>query len=598
MKRTLKNKIYRAFLLGFTITLVASAIIVFGFSLPSIYKSNLKSERETLNQAATQIDTYLRQINSLCIQVSYTEDTRTVLSKKYSGELEHSTEYIQDSDELYKLYANFLFPTKGAYGVFIYNQNGYPYFYCPSNYINRYNNIREESWYLELNQSAAYDYYIFSSAHRPRQILNTPNYFISLYRKIYDISNYEIIGQAEILIQPQTIQNILFESVKNDQKQQLTLVDTDGHVIASTGNYSPGEGFDKSIAKRLKDKNGTFVSNLSLNATNYSLSDYSGWYLVYQYDSDLLYKDIRNIVITFISFSLLAWFAMMIWGRALAKQVTTPLALLAEGVEHIKQKDFNHKIILNSDDEFEYLAETFNEMTDTLKDYIQQVFDVEEQKTKAQMYALQAQINPHFTLNTINSIKHMAMLQNQTNIVSILDDFSLLLAATFRFPNELITLREELDRVRAFARIQDTASFGKIKLHFSYEEEILDYLTVGLILQPIIENAIFHGIKPKMSSHQLKSGDILIQITSDDDSILIHVIDNGIGMLKEQADSLLSQSRSGIGVKNVHARIQLRFGEEYGLTIKSAPFEGCDVLIHIPKIKNNPESRGYNNESF
>ncbi len=82
--------------MGFTITLVASAIIVFGFSLPSIYESNLKSERETLNQAATQIDTYLRQINSLCIQVSYTEDTRTVLSKKYPGELEHSTEYIQE----------------------------------------------------------------------------------------------------------------------------------------------------------------------------------------------------------------------------------------------------------------------------------------------------------------------------------------------------------------------------------------------------------------------------------------------------------------------------------------------------------------------
>ena len=583
MKNTFKNKIYRAFLFGFTLTLLASTIIVFGFSLPSIYSSTLHSEQETSNQTVARLDAYLRQINSLCTQISYTEDTRTTLSKKYDGNVEHSLEYIQDVNNLYQLYANFILPYDGVYGVFIYNLHGRPYYYCPVNQINRYYDFHKEEWYLELKEADRYENYVLSGAHQPPQLLGN-NIFISLYRNIYDIMTFEIIGQAEIQIQPKALQKILEDSVKDDEKQQFTLVDTDGRVITSTSSYAPGDALGQDTIRRVSRAEQSFIYSLLGDTANYSRSAYSGWYLIYQYDSDILYKDIRIILITFVGFSLLAWVSMMVWGRILSRQVTTPLALLSDGVAHIQKKDFDYKITLNTGDEFEYLADIFNQMTDTLKKYIQHIYDVEKQNTEAQMSALQAQINPHFTLNTINSIKHMAMLQSQTNIAAMLDDFGLLLAATFRFPNELITLREEFNRIRAFSRVQNAATFGKIKIHFSYDEELLDFLTLGLILQPIIENAVFHGIKPKMSDHQMTSGDIQIQMSSEKDAVLIHVIDNGIGMPQERADALLSESHSGIGVQNVHTRIRLRFGEEYGLSIKSAPDQGCDVLIRIPKI--------------
>lgn len=588
MKNTFKNKIYRAFLFGFTITLLASTIIVFGFSLPSIYKSTLNSEQETSNQTVARIDAYLRQINALCTQISYTEDTRTALSKKYDGDVDHSLEYVQDVNNLYQLYANFILPYDGVYGIFIYNLYGRPYYYCPVNHINRYYDFHDEDWYLELKEADRYEHYIVSGAHKPPQLLSN-NSFISLYRNIYDIMTFEIAGQAEILIQPKALQSILEDSVKDDKKQEFTLVDADGRVIVSTGDYAPGDALDQDSIKRVSKAEHSFIHNVLGDTANYSRSSYSGWCLIYKYNSDILYRDIRIILIIFVGFSLLAWVSMMVWGRVLSRQVTTPLALLSDGVAHIQKKDFDYKIVLKSGDEFEYLADTFNQMTDTLKTYIQHIYAVEKQNTEAQMSALQAQINPHFTLNTINSIKHMAMLQSQTNIVSMLDDFGLLLAATFRYPNELITLREELNRIRAFSRVQNTASFGKIKIHFSYEEETMDYLTLGLILQPIIENAVFHGIKPKMSDHQLTSGDIQIQITSDEEAVMIHIIDNGIGMPQNRADALLSENHSGIGVRNVHTRIRLRFGEEYGLSIKSSPGKGCDVLIRIPKITQNTQ---------
>lgn len=583
MKNAFKNKIYRAFLFGFTITLLASTIIVFGFSLPSIYHSNLNSEQEASNQTIVRLDAYLRQINSLCTQISYTEDTRNTLSKRYNGDVNQSLEYIQDQNDLYRLYANFILPYDGVYGVFIYNLYGRPYYYCPMDRVDKYYDFQNDGWYLDLQQASRYEHYIVSGAHRPPQLAGE-NQFISLYRNIYDIISFEIIGQAEILIQPKALQDILSDSVKDDKKQMFTLVDTAGSVIASTGSYAPGETFDSNLIQRIKGAKQNFFRNIFENSANYSYSAYSGWYLIYQYDSDILYKDIKLILFTFFGFSLLAWASMMVWGRTLSRQVTTPLALLSDGVAHIQKKDFDYKINLKTGDEFEYLADTFNQMTDTLKEYIRHIYTVEEQNTEAQMSALQAQINPHFTLNTINSIKHMAMLQGQTNIVTMLEDFGLLLAATFRYPNELITLREELSRIQAFSRVQNAASFGKIKIHFSYEEEILDCLTLGLILQPIIENAVFHGIKPRMSDHQMTSGDIQIQITSNEKTIMIHVIDNGIGMSQEQADALLTQNHSGIGFHNVHTRIRLRFGDEYGLSIKSSPGKGCDVLILIPKI--------------
>lgn len=585
MKRSFKNKIYRAFLVGFTITILCSAAVVFGVALPSVYESNLKSEQELTDQTSKRVDEYLNQINSLCIQVSYTRFTRSVLEKYYDGNTEERLEYTNDSEQMSQLYQDFLRAYNGVDGIFIYNLYGYPYYFFTYDRVNRYYDVHKEYWYNVLLNSTDYGQILISGIQTPPQIPGSSK-FISLYRNIRDLRNHDIIGQAEILIRPRTLKKLISESSGNtSDKHRLTLLDSSGHVICSTQDYEPGDSYDLELYHQITSQANPPVTSASSHEMSIHYSEYSDWYLISEYDSDVLYKDINIIVITFISFSLLALTAMAIWGHIIAQQVTKPMALLKDGVANIQKGFFDNTINLKSNDEFGELANAFNQMSEALKKYIQQIYDVEEQKIEAQMTALQAQINPHFTLNTINSVKHMAMLQNSTNIVSMLDDFSLLLSAAFRYPNELITIKEELNRIRAFFRIQEVESFGKIKLYLYYEEDILDCLTMGLVLQPIVENAIFHGIKPKMSSHQMESGNVIIRLTSNETSILIHVIDDGIGMHTDKVDELLSENSSGIGVKNVNMRIQLRFGKDYGLNIKSAPGEGCDVLLHIPKIK-------------
>lgn len=586
MKKNFKNKIYRAFLFGFTITILASAVTVFGFAMPSIRNSNLKSEQEMTYQTMRRIDEYLEQANSLCSQVSYTRSTRDILKKYYDGSMNGRIEYTQDAAQMFQLYQDFLLPYGGIYGIFIYNLYGQPYYFCPSEQVDRYYDIESEAWYLELQEATRYGQYILSGAHHPPQLRGNSS-FISLYRNIYDIDTYKIAGQAELLIRPQALSSILEDSLKNRGNQNLTLVDASGTVVVSTDGQQPGDSYDKKIFNWLisHDHNTDSSDVISDDTVSASLSDYSGWYLVNEYSASVLYEDSYTIILSFVFFSLLAWIAMAIWGRIISRQVTKPLALLSDGISHIEKGDFDTRIVINSNDEFDDLANSFNRMAETLKNYIQHIYDIEQQKTEAQMSALQAQINPHFTLNTINCVKHMAMLQNSDNIVSMLNDFSLLLTAAFRFPNELITVREELNRIRAFARIQNVASFGKIRINIQCKDELQECLTLGLILQPIVENSIFHGIKPKMSSHQIESGNISIQVSSAEGTVLIHVVDDGIGMPQDEADALLSESHSGIGVINVQRRIQLRFGEEYGLSIKTAPQKGCDVLIQIPKIQ-------------
>ncbi len=585
MKKNLKAKVYRLLYICFAVTIACNIIVVFGFAFPSTYNSGLKTGEELTNQTLLRINEYLHNINSLGVQISYNSFTREILENPYDDKVENQMTYFSDSARMSLLYQDFVFAFNGITGIFIYNQYGLPYFFTTENRINRDYDITTTDWYQALNDDkVSTSEVLVSGMEYPPQISGS-TYYICLYRNIRNLKNHKIIGQAEIMVRPRALEDILKSALANHTTgQSLTLIDQDGKVICSTKNYDPGDTYDEKLLKKIQGTSHITVSTLTNSITSYS-SDYSNWYLIGEFDSSQLLKSIYPILLLFIASVALSLGLVIVLGNRMTKQITQPIAQLSDGISNVKNGNFDLKINLHSNDEFEDLAMVFNQMSDAIKKYIQQIQEIAEQKNEAQMAALQAQINPHFTLNTINSVKHMAILSGSSNIVSMLNDFELLLAAAFRHPNELITLREEMERIQAFTRIQSISSFGKIKFVFSYDEEVLDYLTLGLILQPIVENAVFHGIKSKFTEHQLQSGTIAIRIETGESDILIHVTDDGIGMTQEKIDDILSGHGSRIGITNVNTRIQLRFKGDYGLRIKSAPGEGCDVCIHIPKIK-------------
>ncbi len=584
-----KNKIFLVFTLTFLIIILLSGFSVFGVAMPSMEESNIQYENELVRQSSRRIDDYLEQINALCIQVSYSSYTRTILGKNYNRNITDSVEYSSDLFESFKFYQDFSRTSDGIISIFIYNANGYPYFFSSKGPVVSDFNAHSQDWYPTLASAKNYGFTLFSGIHHPPQIDSSRSYIVSLMRDVRNISDFRIQGQAEIQIDPNAFKKVLNDTdlQNTSSARHMTLVDSTGKVIYSDNDrYTPGDTFNPEIfsyARNSSDPELQPKSDSILVSVQHST--YSGWYLIGETNRAIITRDIRKIVSLFVIFGIISVSLIIILGFFISREITKPIELLKRKVTELEHGDFDSQIILNSNDEFSRLADSFNEMSQKLKEYVQRIYTVEGQKREAEIAALQAQINPHFTLNTLNTIKYLATLQNSTNIVAMLEDFTILIKTALKSPNELITLEEELNRIQAFFRIQEISSFGKIKMELKYDENVLDCLTIGLILQPIVENAVFHGIKPKMESHQIQTGRIQILVDAIEDNVLIHIIDDGVGMDQNDADRLLSQSGSGIGVKNVNTRIKLRFGEQYGLSINSAVGKGCDVLIRLPQIR-------------
>ena len=205
---------------------------------------------------------------------------------------------------------------------------------------------------------------------------------------------------------------------------------------------------------------------------------------------------------------------------------------------------------------------------------------------QAEYLALQNQINPHFLYNTLNTIKWMASLQHADTIRDMTAALGRLLQNISK-GSDKISIYEEMSLLDDYVLIQDIRYDGRLNVRYHIgDPEITQALILKFLFQPIVENAIFHGIEPKGDG----SGTIDIYLNQQDKSIYIHIVDNGIGMTTEQIEQLLNPEESpknrrglnGIGISNINQRIKMTYGQEYGISITSKPGAYTDVLICIP----------------
>ena len=204
----------------------------------------------------------------------------------------------------------------------------------------------------------------------------------------------------------------------------------------------------------------------------------------------------------------------------------------------------------------------------------------------AELTALQLQINPHFLYNTLDSIAWMCERGKNADAVQMVHALARLFRISISRGHELIPIEKELQHAEAYLQIQKYRYKNQFTYHFTVDESCLHCLCNKITLQPIIENAIVHGL-----DLMVDSGHIEITVKPDGDDILLIVADDGIGMEPEQVAALLQNEpsdRTGIGVKNVNDRLRIYFGADYGISIESAPYEGTTVTIRTPRV---PEDR-------
>lgn len=296
-------------------------------------------------------------------------------------------------------------------------------------------------------------------------------------------------------------------------------------------------------------------------------------------DSSLILRYMLTIALVS---SLLAFGAIAI----ITNRFVRPIRSLSDAMTEVQQGDYSVSVHLDSKDEIGELTEQFNHMTGRIQEHLDREIAYTKAMNDAEYKALQAQINPHFMYNSLNTLKWIANLQKADNITKMVDALWILLKRTSSFKGQIIKLENEIEVIQAFTVILQARYNGKFSLVYAMDQTHMEWPVPKYILQPLVENAIFHGIEPKEGQ-----GVITLESRVEGEELIIRVIDDGVGMSEDRMVQILRDENAvkgktglnNIGVKNVHDRLGLLYGKGYGLEIESKIGEGTVFTVRIPK---------------
>ena len=372
------------------------------------------------------------------------------------------------------------------------------------------------------------------------------------------------------------------------QRGYCFLLDSDGNIV-----YHPQQQL---IYSDLKTENieriaslpdGTHVEENVIYSIN-TLGD-GHWRVVgVSYVQELITDSLWELGRILILVALMILVVMFIISSILSKALSRPVQAFAEEMEQFEQNadDFVYTPV-GGVREVRILSESFSHMVKRIQSMMATIRDEQKNLRKTELRALQAQINPHFLYNTLDSISWMAERGKNEDAVEMVNALAMLFRISISKGHELIPIRSELQHAESYLQIQSHRYKNQFSYEFDADEDCMDYLCNKITLQPIIENAIYHGINGLVDD-----GKITVSVKSDNDDIVMTVEDNGNGMTEEQIETIMNKERSdnkGIGIKNVNDRLKIYFGAEYGITIESVLDEGTRVIVRMPKVTEASE---------
>ena len=380
------------------------------------------------------------------------------------------------------------------------------------------------------------------------------------------------------------------DKVSIGQRGYCYIVNSKGQII-----YHPQQ---QMLFSGLKEENTFEISELSDgihrkkdNIYNISSLNSCNWKIVGVSFNDEITQAVKSQVVVGLIFALLfsAFMSAVIYFL-LSRTVTRPVRRLVASMQKFEKQaeTFEYKADMSNVAEFQTLSTSFEHMVLMIQSLVEKVHNEEIVLRKTELKALQAQINPHFLYNTLDSIQWMCEQDNSKDAVKMVGALAKLFRISISHGNEFIAISDELKHAESYLIIQSYRYKNQFTYSFDVDKSVLDCMCNKITIQPFIENAIYHGL-----DRMVDEGEIKIIVERRGKDIAIIVKDNGLGMTEEQCKAVLQKGRSdskGIGVKNVDDRLKIYFGEEYGITIDSELDVGTTVTIKIPKIEKGHEN--------
>jgi len=575
MNQKLRTKLMLSFVLMAMIPLIIYTVIASGYFLDQANESAVLYTRQMTSQVSSSISIYIRSIENLATYLASKNEVLTFLeSDVHYGESESGLK--QDLD-------NILESQPEIAGVLLVGNND-RWISAGISRESRDTVIRE-SWYRQAVNDPG-NFIIFSTATGRNIFTNTNSIGDDLFFIVKAVTDGQGRPAGVILLDiTHTVIEQAIEKISIYEKGFVFVLDQERRIV-----YTPVNPVVYRVNPQWLDSSEKPVIARILGET-YQIESSSvphlNWEIVGVFSMDEIRGSLNRAFYVLLAVSLFVLFLFFIMFNFLTKTLVYPLIRLKNLMQQAAEGDFTIHFDRHHTDEVGDLGESFNVMIGEINNLIRMVYKEQHDKQEAQLMSLQEQIKPHFLYNTLDTINWMARDYGAQDIVKLIDALTTMFRVGLSHGRDIITLKEELSHASNYLYIQGIRYKEKIRYSIDIPENLYDYCLPKLILQPLIENSIYHGLKTKQGG-----GEIRIRGEADHSTLNLFVSDNGAGIPREklkQIHLILEENavRDSFGLYYVHDRIRLLCGETYGVEVHSEENISTTIKISLPVILNS-----------
>ncbi len=575
MFSTLESRTYYIFTILILLTVLSTQFISYHFTQRSLVNVTNTQKGYTMERLAYQIDSYMQTMDTIARTVINTDEVQAYFSSPDSVPSGTDTEIAE-------YLSSFLRAREDITTIALLGFDGRNITSSTDRNISRYAEVESQQWYVEARKFPDRTY--ISSAHVQNLFYGIYPWVVSMSMVFNDHNTGEPLGILLVDLNFNRIRE-LCQPIIQDPPEYIFILDRNGDYVFHPQQQLVFSGITSEPTEQIM---GLTESDdpLVIEGKSYIIRNTQSaeWRIVCVTELYANIEQWRYVQVSYASIGLVAFIVVGLVANFLSRSITHPVKELCEIMKSVDKNNFDITADIDSTDEIQQLADEFNIMLRKIRDLIDQIHHEQDLKRKSELKALQAQINPHFLYNTLDSIIWMSEMGKNKEVVLMTSALARLFRISISRGREIITVRDELLHVESYLTIQKM----RYREHFTYSievgKELLSYPCLKIILQPLVENSIYHGLKTV--EYQ---GHIRITGEKTEDMVTLKVIDNGVGMDATAFHHILSDdfhgtniAHSGVGLRNVHERLRLYFGEAYGLVCSCSAEEGTAVSIRLP----------------